>query len=149
MQAIMTLLMLKVLTGQQGFIANPSFIDVEKNEVLLAHDTIGTKMAERLILRSHFDTEKGIAVQGILHEGEVTVFKCGSECLDEYYVSPGYLTENTNIISLCRTQLLVKLGKPVEYFLRNPLGNHHILIQGNYCDIIQEFMQQNRCKLRD
>ena len=149
LQAIMTLLMVKVLTGQQGFIANPSFIDVGKNEVLLAHDTIGTKMAERFILRSHFDTEKGIAVQGILHEGEVTVFKCGSECLDEYYVSPGYLTENTNIISLCRTQLLVKLGKPVEYFLRNPLGNHHILIQGNYCDIIQEFMQQNRCKLRD
>lgn len=149
LQAIMTLLMVKVLTGQQSFIANPSFIDVEKNEVLLAHDTIGTKMAERFILRSHFDTEKGIAVQGILHEGEVTVFKCGSECLDEYYVSPGYLTENTNIISLCRTQLLVKLGKPIEYFLRNPLGNHHILIQGNYCDIIQEFMQQNRCKLRD
>ena len=150
LQAIMTLLMVKVLTGQQGFIANPSLVDTEKNTVLLAHDTIGTQMVEQYILRSHFDTPKGIAIQGIMHEGNVTVFKCGGECLDEYYVASGYLTENTNFVSICRTQLLIKLnGKPADYFLKNPLGNHHILIKGDYCDMIQEFMQQNRCRLRE
>ncbi len=149
LQAIMTMLMVKVLTGQYGFIANPAFVDVQKNEILIAHDTIGTKMVDSFIIRNHFDTEEGIAIQGIMHEGNVTLFKCGGECLDEYYVSGGYLTENTNYVSTSRTQFRIKLNKPADYFLRNPLGNHHILIKGDYSDMIQEFMQQNRCKLRE
>ncbi len=149
LQAIMTMLMVKELTGQQGFIANPSFIDTEKNEVILAHDTIGTKMADRFILSNHFDIQKGIAIQGIMHEGDITVFKCGSECLDEYYVSSGYLIENTNLVSICRTQLRVRLDKPVDYFLRDPLGNHHVLVKGNHTILMEEFMRQNRCKLRE
>lgn len=81
-----------------------------------------------------------------MHEGNITLFKCGGECLDKYYVSEGYLTDNTNLITACRTQLRIKLAKPVNYFLTNPLGNHHILLQGNYAADLQEFMRQNRCK---
>lgn len=148
LQSIMTLLMVKELIGKPGFMANPSFVDLARNEVLLAHCSIPTKMAEEFIIRNHFETESGIAIQGIVHPGEVTLFKCGGECLDEYYLSPGHLIENTNMVTCCRTQLKVRLDKPADYFLHNPLGNHHILIQGNYTDLIQEFMQQNRCKPR-
>lgn len=73
--------------------------------------------------------QSGIAIQGLMHEGDVTIFKCGSECLDEYYLAEGYMTENTNLSTSCRTQLKIKLNKPVSYFLTNPLGNHHILLQ--------------------
>ena len=62
--------------------------------------------------------------------GHVTLVKCGGECLDEYYLSTGTLTENTNYLNMCRTQVRVKLDTPAEYFLRNPLGNHHIMVQG-------------------
>ena len=148
LQSIMTLLMVKELIGKPGFMANPSFVDLARNEVLLAHCSIPTKMAEEFIIRNHFETESGIAIQGIVHPGEVTLFKCGGECLDEYYLSSGHLIENTNMVTCCRTQLKVRLDKPADYFLHNPLGNHHILIQGNYTDLIQEFMQQNRCKPR-
>lgn len=144
----MTLLMVKELIGKPGFMANPSFVDLTRNEVLLAHCSIPTKMAEEFIIRNHFETESGIAIQGIVHPGEVTLFKCGGECLDEYYLSSGHCIENTNMVTCCRTQLKVRLDKPADYFLHNPLGNHHILIQGNYTDLIQEFMQQNRCKPR-
>lgn len=149
LQAIMTLLMVHELTGQPGFIANPAFIDTQKNEIILAHDTISTQMTDAFIIRDQADVPDSIAIQGILHEEDITLFKCGSECLDEYYVSSGHLCENTNLISTCRTQLRIKLDKPTAYFLRNPLGNHHILIKGNYSNMIQEFMQQNRCKLRE
>ena len=148
LQSIMTLLMVKELIGKPGFMANPSFVDLARNEVLLAHCSIPTKMAEEFIIRNHFETESGIALQGIVHPCEVTLFKCGGECLDEYYLSSGHLIENTNMVTCCRTQLKVRLDKPADYFLHNPLGNHHILIQGNYTDLIQEFMQQNRCKPR-
>ena len=149
LQAIMSLLMIKELTGQPGFMANPSFIDTKRNEILLAHCSIPTSMTDEFIIRSHFESGTGIGIQGLMHEGEVTLFKCGGECLDEYFVSPGYLTGNTNLMTSCRTQLMVKLDKPVSYFLQNPLGNHHVLIKGNHAEAIQEFMQQNRCKQRE
>ena len=149
LQAIMTMLMAKAVTGQPSFMGNPSFIDVKRNELLLAHCSIATKMANEFIIRDHFETQSGIAIQGLMHEGDVTIFKCGSECLDEYYLAEGYMTENTNLSTSCRTQLKIKLNKPVSYFLTNPLGNHHILLQGSHADEIQEFMQQNRCKPRE
>lgn len=88
----------------------------------------------------------GIAIQGLLPIGEVTLVKCGGESLDEYYVSSGFLTENTSYLDLCRTQVRVRLDSSTDYFLKNPLGNHHILIQGNYVENIHEFMQANACK---
>lgn len=73
LQSIMTLLMVKELIGKPGFMANPSFVDLARNEVLLAHCSIPTKMAEEFIIRNHFETESGIAIQGIVHPGEVTL----------------------------------------------------------------------------
>ena len=37
-------------------------------------------MTDRFIIRNHFESETGVAIQGILHEGEITVLKCGGEC---------------------------------------------------------------------
>lgn len=146
LQSIFTLLSTKVLIGKVGFMANPSMINARTNEVVLAHCSIGTKQTERYIIRNHFETESGIAIQGLLPTGDVTLVKCGGECLDEYYVTTGTLTENTNYINMCRTQARIKMHTPAEYFLRNPLGNHHILIQGNYGEAIHEFLQANACK---
>jgi L-fucose isomerase-like protein len=84
-----------------------------------------------------------------MHEEEVTLFKCGGECLDEFYVAEGYLTENTNLATCCRTQVRVRLNSPADYFLRNPLGNHHVLIQGHHAELLKAFMLQNRCKQRE
>ena len=101
---------------------------------------------ERYIIRNHFETEKGIAIQGLLPTGDVTIIKCGGECLDEYYLSTGTLSENTNYINMCRTQVRIRMNTPAEYFLKNPLGNHHILIHGNYEDALNEFFLANACK---
>lgn len=146
LQSVFTMLAAKVLTGQTGFMANPSMINTRTNEVVLAHCTIGLKQTERYIIRNHFETESGIGIQGILPTGDVTLIRCGGECLDEYYLSTGTLTENTNYINMCRTQVRVKLNTPADYFLKNPLGNHHILLQGNYLETINEFLQANACK---
>lgn len=146
LQAIFTLLAVKSLTGKDAFMANPSMINPRTNELILAHCSIGLKQTERYIIRNHFETEKGIAIQGLLPTGDVTIIKCGGECLDEYYLSTGTLTENTNYINMCRTQVRVHLNTPVGYFLKNPLGNHHILVQGNCEDALNEFLAANACK---
>lgn len=146
LQSIFTLLAIKALTGKAGFMANPSMVNTRSNEIVLAHCTVGMKQSERYIIRNHFETESGIGIQGLLPTGDVTLVKCGGECLDEYYLSSGTLTENTNYINMCRTQARIKMNTPVDYFLKNPLGNHHILIHGNYEEALNEFLQANVCK---
>ena len=146
LQSIFTQLAVKVLTGKASFMANPSMINARTNEIVLAHCTVGIAQTEQYIIRNHFETEMGIGIQGILPTGHVTLVKCGGECLDEYYLSTGTLTENTNYINMCRTQVRIKMDTPAEYFLKNPLGNHHILIQGNYEILLDEFLQANGCK---
>ena len=146
LQSIFSMLVVKVLTGKSTFMANPSMINARTNEVILAHCTVGIAQTEKFIIRNHFETESGIGIQGILPTGDVTIVKCGSECLDEYYLSTGTLTENTNYINMCRTQVRVKLHSPAEYFLKNPLGNHHIMLHGNYETMLDEFLQANGCK---
>lgn len=146
LQSIFTLLAVKTVTGQTGFMANPSLINEKNNELMLAHCTIGTKLTEQFIIRNHFESDSGVAIQGILPAGDVTIVKCSGECLDEYFVSSGSLTENTNYVNACRTQVRVKLNSPVDYFLRSPLGNHHILIQGNYEKELNSFFASNSCK---
>ncbi|MBB4043657.1 L-fucose isomerase-like protein [Bacteroides reticulotermitis] len=146
LQSVFTLLATKALTGKGSFMANPSMINSRNNELILSHCTIGLKQAERYIIRNHFETERGIGIQGMLPTGDVTIVKCGGECLDEYYLSTGTLTENTNYINMCRTQVRIRMNTPTDYFLKNPLGNHHILVQGNYEDTLNEFFQSNSCK---
>ena len=146
LQSIFTMLVVKTLTSQSSFMANPSMINARTNEIVLSHCTIGLKQTEKFILRSHFETEQSIGIQGLLPTGDVTLVKCGSESLDEYYLTTGTLTENTNYINMCRTQVRVRLNSSADYFLRNPLGNHHILVHGNYETLLDEFLQVNACK---
>ncbi len=146
LQSIFTMLAIRVLTGKPTFMANPSMINSRTNEIILAHCTIGFAQTEQFIIRNHFETESGIGIQGILPTGDITIVKCGGECLDEYYLSTGTLTENTNYINMCRTQVRIKMNTPAEYFLKNPLGNHHILLHGNYEQMLDEFLQANACK---
>lgn len=146
LQSIFTMLAIKVLTGKPAFMTNPSLINARTNEIILAHCTVGIAQTEKFIIRNHFETESGIGIQGILPTGDVTIVKCGGECLDEYYLSTGTLTENTNYINMCRTQVRVKLNTSAEYFLKNPLANHHILLHGNYEIMLDEFLQSNGCK---
>lgn len=146
LQSVFTMLAAKVLTGKPSFMANPSMINAHTNEIILAHCTVGIAQTEQFIIRNHFETESGIGIQGILPTGDVTVVKCGGECLDEYYLSTGTLVENTNYINMCRTQARIKMNTPAEYFLRNPLGNHHIMLHGNYEQLLDEFLQSAGCR---
>lgn len=146
LQTIFTLLASRVLTGKVGFMANPSMVNIHNHEIIFAHCTIPTKLTEQYIIRNHFETNSSIGIQGVMPTGEVTIIRCGCECLDEYYLSTGTLMENTNYLKLCRTQIRVKMDSPVDYFLKNPIGNHHIVLPGNHEEVLNEFLQANTCK---
>ena len=146
LQAVFTMYVARLLTQKASFMANPAFINHGKREIVLSHCTVGLKQCDHFIIRNHFETEKGISIQGILPYGDITLMRCGGKCLDDYYLTTGMLTENCNYLNLCRTQVRLKLDTPTDYFLKNPIGNHHVVIQGNYQTILDDFLQSYGCR---
>lgn len=144
MQSVFTLLMANTVTGQTGFMGNLLFLEPE-NVVVFGHNTIGLKQTSQFIIRNHVEIDKGVTIQGIVPESEVTVVKCGNESLDSFFISKGFITENTNYVNACRTQFRVKLDKSTDYFVNNPLGNHHVVIAGDHEKIINDLLLSNSC----
>ncbi len=140
MQTIFTMLLARELVGTPGFMCNPSRIDLSVNEIQLAHCTVGLRQCSSSVIRDHFESHSGVAIQGRLPEGSYTLLKCGGPGLDRYFVSSAQLLENTASESVCRTQVRLRLEESCEYFLTNPIANHHVLIHGDYAGIFREFL---------
>lgn len=129
--ALLTMLWAYRLTGRMGFMANPSRIDTANNTITLAHCTLPLNMASRNILRSHFESGIGVALQGIIDPGPVTLLKWWGRDMDHLFAAPGRLIENTDNPSMCRTQVSLHLDRPIDTLLSTPLANHHIILPGH------------------
>ena len=130
---------LNKLTGQVGFQANPSRIDINNSKMVLAHCTLPLSMCENISLDTHFESGIGIAIKGTLRKEKVTIFKLSSN-LKDYYVATGTIINNLNEDNLCRTQIEVLVDENIEYFLNRPYGNHHVIVYGDYKNEIIEYM---------
>ena len=137
--AMISMQIVQALTGQSSFQANPSRINVENNSIVFAHCTLPFDMVDDYQLDTHFESGIGVAIKGELKTGKVTVFRMSSD-LKHYFVSGGILMNNLNESNLCRTQVNIRLDKPVTELLKAPCGNHHIIFYGDYEKLIQQFM---------
>ena len=129
------------LTGQVGFQANPSRIDIKSKKMVLAHCTLPIDMPTSYTLDTHFESGIGVAVKGELKEEVITIFKL-SRNLKDYYVSTGKIIRNLNEDNLCRTQIEISVDDDIEYFLTRPYGNHHIIIYGDFKEEIKKYMRK-------
>lgn len=122
-----------------GFQANPSRIDVEKQEMVFAHCTLPLNMTTSYKLDTHFESGIGVAIRGKLKEEKITIFKLAKD-LKHYYVTTGKIVKNLEEANLCRTQIVIKVDDNIEYFLTRPYGNHHVIIYGDHKQEIIDFM---------
>ena len=136
----------KVL-NEMGFQANPSFIDVDKNEVVFAHCTLPLRMVNEYSLDTHFESGIGVGIKGEFEKEIVTIFKIGND-LSSYFVSRAEILENLHESNLCRTQIRLKMDADVSYFLKNSLGNHHIIIKGDYEKEIDALLSPKMRKIK-
>ena len=141
--ALISMAVLGELTGEPVFMANPSRIDTDNNQIVFAHCTLPITMPNDFEIMTHFESQLGVAFRGHIAEGPVTVFKCNG-MMDEYFVTGGELLKNLTEYNLCRTQILLQLDKPVDYFLKDSIGNHHLIVKGDYTRLIEEFFKWNR-----
>lgn len=132
---------LKNITGQVGFQANPSKIDIENKKMIFAHCTLPLDMTTSYKYDTHFESGIGVAIKGELKEETITIFKLSNN-LKDYFVTTGKIIKNLNESNLCRTQIEIEVDKNIEYFLNRPYGNHHVIIYGDYKEKIIEYFNK-------
>ncbi|MCG2820598.1 MAG: hypothetical protein L6371_01750, partial [Candidatus Atribacteria bacterium] len=138
--ALISMTILHLLTDEPVFMANPSSIDLNKNEIILAHCTLPLNMPDEFYLKTHFESGLGVGIKGNINEGEATIFKLSGDGKN-YFVSGGEIIENLSKENLCRTQIRLKMNEDVKYFLQNSIGNHHLICKGDYSDLVREFFK--------
>lgn len=140
--AMLSMMIARSLTGVSGFQANPARINPDTGELLFAHCTIPLDMVERYELDTHFESGIGVGVRGYMKEGPVTLFKVSGD-LKRSFVAEGMLVGSTAEPGLCRTQQAIQLSdaSQASYFLKNPIGNHHIVIPGHIGSLLEEMLK--------
>ena len=140
--AMLSMMIVRSLTGVSGFQANPARIDPEQGEMTLAHCTIPLDMVERYELDTHFESGIGVGIRGYMREGDVTLFKVSGD-LRRHFIAEGTLLRNEARPNLCRTQQVIRLSDPsrMQYFLTDPIGNHHIVVPGHVGALLEEMLK--------
>ncbi len=126
--AMLSMALAREVSGVSGFQVNLSRI--EKGECLFAHCTVPLDMVKSWVYDTHFESGIGVAVHGEMEPGPATLFKLSPDC-SRMFVREVGLVCNRYGDKLCRTQVVVKGEGLDDYFLRCPIGNHHIIIPGH------------------
>ena len=137
--SLLTMLLARRVANADAFMANPSRIDSVNNKIIFAHCTLPFAMADTNILRSHFESGIGVALQGVLPIGPITIVKWWGPEMNHHFISGGHLLANHDNPSMCRTQVTLELDENVDYFLKHPLGNHHVILLGNHTAALNRF----------
>ena len=139
--AMLSMMIAQAVSGKTGFQANPARINPETGEVLFAHCTIPLNMVDDYQLDTHFESGIGVGIRGFMKPGPVTIFKA-SGGLGRHFAQEGMLVECQGNPDLCRTQLIIQLDdkEAAHYFLTNPIGNHHIIMQGRHKAVLDEIL---------
>lgn len=138
--AMLSMAVVRALTGHSGFQANPARLDPSSGDMLFAHCTIPLDMLRDYSYDTHFESGIGVAVHGEMEEGDVTLFKVSGD-MGRYYICEARLEGNMYESNLCRTQLLLRTDSDMRYFLTEPIGNHHVIMKGHHAALLKAFME--------
>ncbi len=140
--AMLSMAICRALFGISGFQANPAQIDIEKGLITLAHCTIPLDMVEHYEFDTHFESGIGVGIHGYMPIGPVTLFKVSGD-LTRHFIAEGTLLRNESRPDRCRTQVVIQLNDPAQaqYFLTNPIGNHHIILPGHQYTLLSEVLR--------
>lgn len=128
--SLLGMMLTKELFGIVPWIANTAH--VAGNRLTFAHCTIPANLLKEFELDTHFETGKGLAIKGKLKADEVTILRL-DHTLTKMFVGKGKVINTPNKKGLCRTQVVVDVEPIVSnYFMNNPLGNHHIIVPGDF-----------------
>jgi L-fucose isomerase-like protein len=129
----LAMLWVRHLLGQPTWMANPATLDVDRNELVLAHCTVAPSMVESFALDTHFESGMGVGISGQFAAQPITLIRLGGVDLDECWIVEGDIISTGDDADLCRTQVTIALSTGnVGDLLTHPLGNHLVLAAGHH-----------------
>ncbi len=138
----LAMLWVRHLLGQPTWMANPATLDVERNELVLAHCTVAPSMVENFGLDTHFESGMGVGISGQFAAQPATLIRLGGGDLEACWIAEGDIVATGDDADLCRTQVTVTLSSGnVEDLLTHPLGNHLVLAAGHHEDRLRRWWQ--------
>ncbi len=132
------LLWAKKLTGQTPWMANPAQLDEVNNKIIMAHCTVPRSMVQDYGLRSHFESNLGVGIQGTIAPGPVTLLRIGGKKMEQLWLAEGDIIQSGRAEDLCRTQVEIQISEGrINELLESPLGNHLVMVQGHHLKQLQ------------
>ncbi len=125
MEALTTMLFAYKLTGKTPFMAN--LAKIEGDNYTFAHCTIAINIPEYFNLNTHFETQSSVGIEGYINSDEITILRLGKN--KKFKVFKGNLIKKPFEENMCRTQITVEIDD--TSFLKNPIGNHFVIILGD------------------
>ncbi|MEM4576383.1 MAG: hypothetical protein QW701_02830 [Candidatus Nezhaarchaeales archaeon] len=107
-----------------------NIVAVNDESVTLAHCTAATVLASNISkvkLKSHFETDRSVAVDVPLRLGEAVMISCDPQLRDAYVVECYIDRSQLEKESMCRTQVLLRLKSKQSKVLAEWPGGHAVL----------------------
>ncbi len=124
------MLLIYHLTGHIPWMANLSNLKI--NRVVFSHCTIAPSQVDTFSVKSHYESNEGLAIDGRFKQSVFTIFRM-DVLFEQCFIATGHRIDEENELEACRTQLSLKLVEEDVNLLHNkPLGNHHLLIPGDW-----------------
>lgn len=133
--ALLTMMVLQRLSGRPTFMANPSAVSGDGGRITFGHCSVPLGIVAGYRLRSHFESQLGVGLEGRFAPGMMTIARIGGRDLTEFEAFTGWLgpQPHQQREDLCRTQVTLDVSPTaVESLLERPLGNHHIIAPGDH-----------------
>ena len=124
--SLLSMAVIKQINHSSSFQANPSYIDINNNELFLAHCTIPLNMVDSYKITTHFESGIGDAIKGELPLKDICIFKIHPN-LKQFFFINGTIIENLHSNCLCRTQIRIKTTQEIASLLDYPYANHLIM----------------------
>jgi L-fucose isomerase-like protein len=129
------MMLLKALTGRVPWMANTTLLTGKS--LVLSHCTAAFDLVGQVTLPTHFETDCSLAVKGIVPPSEVTLFRF-SGSLEKAFIAEGVVTGDPGLTNACRTQAEIEIPASSLALLREqPLGNHLLMIPGNWGEMLR------------
>jgi len=121
------------------FMGNIAAINDEEESLTLAHCTAAITLASsrsNVKLKSHFETDKSVAVDVPLRLGNAVMISCDAQLKEAYLVECYVDKSQLENRKMCRTQVMLKLkSKPSNILASWPSGHAVLAIQASISDV--------------
>ncbi|MDZ7766538.1 MAG: hypothetical protein U5K00_19290 [Melioribacteraceae bacterium] len=137
-----TMLIAQQLTGEPVWMANPSSVKKDKNQIIFAHCTVPSKFLKdekEAGLTTHMESGLSTAIRGELKKSVVTIMRIGNGFDRIVAVTGKIIDSDMQEENLCRTQAVVEIDGDVNKWIETAMGNHQVIVYGNIIRELEYF----------